>query len=98
MQKPYRREVLRRGVGLVSAFAVLPLIAAAAKAAEPACVEHASEPLREGLNYADPSPNAAQACSGCGFFKATTGACGDCQIMTGPVAGTAHCDSWSAKS
>lgn len=96
MEKLPRRTVLIRSAQIVSAFALAPL-ANRAHGAELACVEHASESLRESMNYADPSPDPAQKCGACGFFD-NKAACGYCQIMTGPVSATAHCDSWSAKS
>jgi len=96
MKKLCRREVLQRGAGVFAALTVLPL-ARVASAAEPACVEPDSESLRESLSYVDPAKAAEQSCRTCGFFEGTT-ACGNCQIMTGPVNATAHCEAWSAKS
>ena len=98
MEKPTRREVLLRGVSFVSAVSLLPL-AGRAQSAEPACVRVDSEPLRESLSYADPSPDPAISCRNCGFFTAKGAAgCGDCMIMSGPVNATAHCESWSKRS
>jgi hypothetical protein len=98
MGKIPRRDVIRRGVQLVSAFAILPVVATRANAAE-ACVEPASASLRESLNYKDPTPNAAQPCRACGFFTATDKSlCGQCVIMSGSVNAEGHCDSWGAKS
>ena len=93
-----RRELIRRGVQVLSAFSLLPLAIASAKAAE-SCVDPASESLRESLHYAASAPNAAQSCSACGFFSPAEGkaACGNCMIMNGPVDLKGHCDSWSAK-
>lgn len=98
MEKTTRRAVLLRGIKVVSALAVLP-VAARVHAAEPACVEIASEPLRESLNYADPSPYPEKTCDNCGFFRPNGDAsCGRCDIMTGPTNGTAWCESWSEPS
>lgn len=97
MGKLPRRDVILRGVQLASAFALLPLAAVRAKAAE-SCVDPSSESLRESMHYADPAPNPAEACSACGFFTAEgKSACGNCVIMSGPVSAHGHCDSWSAK-
>jgi hypothetical protein len=98
MEKPTRREILLRGIKIVSAVALLP-VAGRVHAAEPACVEIESEPLRESLGYADPSPNPRETCSNCGFFRPNGNAsCGDCDIMSGPTNGTAWCESWSPPS
>ena len=83
---------------MVSAVCVLPA-AMRARAAEQACVEPGSASLRESLSYVDPAPDAKQQCGTCGFFAAEEKqACGQCQIMSGPVSRTAHCESWSAKN
>jgi hypothetical protein len=51
------------------------------------------------MSYVDPAPDPAQQCGACGFFSAEEKqSCGECQIMSGPVSRTAHCESWSAKS
>lgn len=95
MQKLQRRELLLNAIGAASA---LPLLAMGkrVRAAELACVEPASESLRNSLSYTDPGPNPAQRCGSCGFFEGKA-ACGHCQIMSGPVSATGHCESWAAK-
>ena len=93
-----RRKMLRRGLQLLSAATVLPLVATRARAQALACVEPASESVRGLVNYKDPSPNPAQACMACGFFMPEKDPCGHCQILVGTVNSKAHCDSWSAKS
>lgn len=99
MEKLPRRAVIRRGLQVISAFSLLPLVAGRAKAAE-SCVEVSSESLRNSLNYSDPAPNPETPCKGCGFFTADgeKPSCGHCVIMSGPVSATAWCESWSAKS
>lgn len=92
MEKIRRRDVVLRGAQAVTVFSLLPLAARAQQ-----CVEPSSESLRESLNYQDPSPDPAQPCQGCGFFELKAGTCGHCQIMSGPVNASAHCDSWSTK-
>lgn len=93
-----RREAILRGIRFVSAVSLLP-VAARTQAADFACVQIDSEPLRESLGYADPSPDPTKPCSACGFFTPNgNDSCGDCMIMIGPVNGTAHCESWSEPS
>jgi hypothetical protein len=95
MDKSTRRDVILRGIKFVSAVPLLPLVARGQNAGL-ACVRIDSEPLRESLNYADPSPHPGMSCSGCGFFQPHGDAsCGNCMIMTGPTNGTAYCESWS---
>jgi hypothetical protein len=93
MGKLLRREVILRGVQVVSAFSLLPL---AAKAAGQ-CVEPSSESLRESLHYKDPGDDPARHCKDCGFFNVEAAPCGNCMIMSGPVSANAYCDSWSQK-
>lgn len=98
MRKPTRRDFILRGVGYVSVVSLLSL-ATHTKAAETACVLVDSQPLREALNYADPSPDLALSCRTCSFFTVKAGtSCGPCVIMSGPVTATAHCESWSKRS
>ncbi|HEY4366236.1 MAG TPA: high-potential iron-sulfur protein [Steroidobacteraceae bacterium] len=93
-----RRAAMRRGLQILSAITAVPLLASRAQAADQ-CVEAASQPLRDSLNYKDPSPIAGQACRACGFFTADgKSPCGTCVIMSGPVDAAGHCDSWSTKS
>ena len=92
-----RRLLLRRALQLTTALAAAPVLVRAAKAAD-SCVDPQSESLRASLHYASVSPVAGQNCGACGFFTAAQGGCGNCVIMSGPVDGTGHCDSWSAKS
>lgn len=98
MNRIDRRSFLRRtlaGLGGAAALAATTR----APAAELACVESDSEPLRGSLNYADPAPDAAKACRGCGYFRGEPkSACARCDIMSGPVSATGHCDSWVART
>lgn len=91
MGKVLRRHFLIRGTQMLSAVTLVPVIARAQQ-----CVELASEELRESLNYQDPGPEPNMQCKDCGFFEMKNAPCGYCQIMTGPVSATAHCDSWSS--
>ena len=103
MRELHRREVICRGLKLLTAVAALPLAASAAAS----CTNPDSQSLRESLHYADVSSEASKACTACGFFtseeskpadeKNPKPACGNCMIFSGPVSATGHCDSWSAK-
>ena len=55
---------------------------------------------RKALKYVDQSSDPARICSGCRFFKQAEGgtACGGCQIITGPIAPTGYCSTWTASS
>src|SRR4051812_22924110 len=107
MRELHRREILCRGLKLLTAAAALPLAASRVSAAT-SCTNPDSQPLRESLHYTDVSSDAAKACNACGFFtadeakpaddKSPKPACGNCMIFSGPVNATGHCDSWSAKS
>jgi hypothetical protein len=110
MRELHRRELICRGLKLLTAVAALPLATQRASAAT-SCVEADSQPLRESLHYIDIAPDAAKSCNGCGFFTAEERkpaeeqkpaaerkpACGNCMIFSGPVNATGHCDSWSMK-
>jgi hypothetical protein len=82
-----------------ASFAIAPVALQAAPAAE-ACVDPASESLRSSLHYSNPSAKSAETCSGCAFFSAgaAKSACGNCQILSGPVDAGGRCDSWAAKA
>ena len=99
MEKPARRDLMRRGVHILAAFSILPVAAARAKAAV-SCSDPSAESLRASLHYADTAPNPAQSCSACAFFTAPerSQSCGNCAIVNGPTNPKGHCDSWSAKS
>jgi hypothetical protein len=53
--------------------------------------------IRTAQAYADPSPHgAAKQCAGCQFFRESRQTqCGNCQILSGPVSRTGHCQAWS---
>ncbi|MEP6549149.1 MAG: high-potential iron-sulfur protein [Gammaproteobacteria bacterium] len=97
MDELSRRVLLHRILLATASLAVAP---AALSAAAESCVDPSSESLRTSLHYANPSSNSSETCKGCGFFggDAVKPACGNCQIMSGPVDAGGHCDSWAAKS
>jgi hypothetical protein len=98
MHEPARRVLLRRILQLTASIAIAPAALQAAPSAE-ACVDPASETLRSSLHYSNPSAKSGETCSGCAFFSAgaAQSACGNCQIMSGPVDTGGHCDSWAAR-
>ena len=89
-----RRRLLHRALGAGLVGIALPR---AGRVAE-ACVEPGSESLRDSLNYVSTTADPSAACARCAFFTAGTagGGCGNCQILSGPVDATGHCDSFSA--
>jgi High potential iron-sulfur protein len=97
MSELSRRVLLQR---IMQASVTLVAVPALGFAAAPeACVDPSSESLRGSLHYLNPSAQPKELCKGCGFFGADAAkpACGNCQIMSGPVDAGAHCDSWAAK-
>jgi hypothetical protein len=62
-----------------------------------ACVQPDSESLRASLNYVMTAADASAACAHCAYFAAdpAVAGCGVCQILSGPVDATGHCDSFS---
>ncbi len=98
MKELPRRAVLRRALQISGALAI-PYLSGTLRAAQ-SCVDPSSESLRTSLHYASLSPKATETCSACGFFTAegSKPACGNCQIMSGPVDEKGHCDSWAPRS
>ena len=93
-----RRSFIRHAAQLVAVAAVAPQLIPLARAAD-SCADPASEALRISMSYVPVAADPAQSCVSCAFFT-TAGdqpACGDCQIMSGPVDAAAYCDSWSPK-
>lgn len=100
------------GVGLLnlaacggeSAKPAEPAKPAAATGGQTACATSgdpaADAGARKALKYVDQSADPTRICSGCRFYKQPDGgaACGGCQIITGPVAPTGYCSTWTAPS
>ena len=61
------------------------------------CAQPESEALRASVHYVESAPDPVTACARCAFFTADPagGTCGSCQILSGPVDTTGHCDSFS---
>lgn len=93
-----RRSFLRKTAQIAASMVIAPQLIPLARAAE-SCADPASESLRVSMNYVAKAADPAQSCESCGFFAqdAAAPACGNCDIMSGPVDAAAHCDSWSPK-
>jgi len=70
----------------------------AAGCTDPDNLSGADLALRKSVEYTDLSSDEKKTCRGCGFFKAGSGGCGTCQILSGLVSATGHCTSWSARA
>ena len=94
-----RRSFLRKTAQLAASVVIAPQLIPLARAAE-SCADPASESLRVSMNYVVNAADPAHSCATCGFFApdAAAPACGNCDIMSGPVDAAAYCDSWSPKS
>jgi hypothetical protein len=93
-----RRRLLAIGirVSLATAF-INGRTALAAGCTDPDNLSGADVALRKSVEYTDLSSDEKKTCLGCGYFKAGSGGCGTCQILSGLVSATGHCTSWSAK-
>jgi hypothetical protein len=69
----------------------------AAGCTDPDNLSGADVALRKSVEYTDLSSDEKKTCRGCGFFKAGSGGCGTCQILSGLVSAEGHCTSWSAR-
>jgi hypothetical protein len=97
-----RRTFLVRGLGAPLVVGSAWLSAGCGSKPSAGCVNEAEltasdQSLRQSLQYRDVSPNAAQRCSGCAFFKGGDASCGHCEMLSGIVSATGHCASWSAR-
>ncbi len=96
-----RRGLLQTALPVAAAGVVLGTsgiaFAAEAVCADPAKKDEGTKRLRASLNYGEVFPDPKQTCNDCGFFAATSGGCGTCQIFNGPANAKGHCDSWGAK-
>jgi len=92
-----RRAVLRCLFAALGGVAVSPRMVSRIQAAE-SCGDDSNEGLRSSLNYIRVAKDREQRCETCAFFSvASSTACGNCAIMSGPVVAAGHCDSWTAK-
>jgi len=98
MKGQRRRHFLQRALGLVPVILVAPAAVRQALA-DTSCAQPESESLRGSLHYVAMAADPQKDCKVCGFFTPkSSGGCGECQILGGPVDATGHCESWSAKS
>lgn len=98
MSSQPRRHFLRNALGMIPMIYLAPAALRDACAAE-TCAEADSESLRASLHYQVKASDPQKECSACSFFTAgSASGCGECQIMSGPVDATGHCDSWSSRS
>jgi hypothetical protein len=93
-----RRSLLKFGIRLSLAIALIRKIEAAAVCADPDDLSGADVALRKSVEYTDFSSDDKKTCHGCAFFRAGTGGCGTCQILSGLVSAAGHCTSWSARA
>jgi hypothetical protein len=94
-----RRLLLMLGIRVALAVAfVNGRAAAAAGCTDPDNLSGADVALRRSVDYTDFSSDDKKTCRRCGFFKAGTGGCGTCQILSGLVSAAGHCTSWSART
>jgi hypothetical protein len=93
-----RRSLLTFGIRLSLAMALVKETEAAPGCTDPDDLSGADVALRKSVEYTDFSSDEKKTCRGCTFFKADTGGCGSCQILSGLVSAAGHCTSWSAKA
>jgi hypothetical protein len=94
-----RRSILTLGICVSLAGVFLEgtaVLADAAGCADPDDLSGADLALRKSVEYTDSSLD-DKTCRRCAFFKASSGKCGTCQIVTGLVSAGGHCTSWSAR-
>lgn len=96
-----RRRLLGMAIGFSGAM-VLGLAGCQRRSAAPVCgapdqLNDEQMSLRTSLRYTESAPG-PETCSACAFFKAQeNGACGNCELLKGPVNPQGHCVSWSRK-
>jgi hypothetical protein len=103
-----RREAARRALMVLGAAAVAPSALAACggeeEAAGPSCTNTASLTpaeltTRQSQHYGDHSPHADKSCANCRFYTAgQPNACGECQVIRGPIHPEGYCDLWAAQA
>ena len=98
MSRITRRTFLFRGVQLPAAMLVTH--AAVGACVDPDELSDSVQSMRDSLEYSDAAPDAKQSCSGCSYFQAQKAgaACGNCEVLHGPVSAQGHCVSWTKKA
>jgi High potential iron-sulfur protein len=93
-----RRGLLRSGLQMTVAGAVVATAGVAQAAEEKSCLDgKINEGLASSLNFTAHSTTPNQTCGNCGLFNGDASACGQCQIFSATVNPKGHCDSWAAK-
>lgn len=93
-----RRQFLALTLAAPVVLATTTQAMAAEACFDPEALPLAQQGMRRSLQYADPSPDAAKRCELCAFFAGTKAGCGNCQILSGPVSGSAVCASFAPRA
>jgi hypothetical protein len=98
-----RRELLYRSALVPVALSPIALLQgcadeAIATCADPETLTRGEAHMRKTLEYSVVSGDDSQTCATCQFFRAASGsACGECEILSGPVDTAGYCTSWALK-
>ena len=64
--------------------------------ADPEAMSASEASMRSSLGYTPSSPDPAQNCAGCAYFKGGASECGACDLLGGSqVNASGRCDSWA---
>ena len=64
--------------------------------ADPESLSASEASMRSSLGYTPNSPDPAQNCAGCAYFKGGTAECGACDLLGGgQVNASGRCNSWA---
>ena len=64
--------------------------------ADPEAMSSSEASMRSSLGYTPSSPDPAQNCAGCAYFKGGSAECGACDLLGGgQVNASGRCDSWA---
>lgn len=98
-------ETRRRFLGFLTLAPVAALLSSREAFAQtaacyaPDALSRSEKSMRRAVGFVDPAPNPAKRCGTCAFFTDARNGCGKCQILSGgPVAATAFCTSYAAKT
>jgi len=93
-----RRGLLRSGLQVTLAGAVVSVAAVAQAEGEKSCLDgKINDGLAQSLNFTEHSTTPNQTCGNCGLFSGAAAGCGQCQIFSASVNSRGHCDSWAAR-
>jgi hypothetical protein len=85
-------------IGTVAIIATGESQAADKVCADPKSIDAGARSIRESLKYTEAFPDTSMRCAACAFYQAGAPECGMCQIFSGLVNASGHCDSWSPKN